>query len=259
MKQTLQNRKGLKLVVVVDIAQNPKGLVFIEHGLGGFKEQTHIQAMKEVFLEEGISTVVFDTSNSIGESEGKYEDATLGTSYEDMEDVIEWSKSQPWYQAPFFITGHSMGAYSALQFAENYPELIKGVFAFAPVVSGKLSWEATERFESEKLKMWKEIGWVTRTSNSKPGIELRLPWSHMEERLEHDLLPKAGNLTMPVLFVVGEKDQPCPPDHQQILYEAIPGPKEIIIVPDAPHTFKEGEHLRILKESISKWLKKLLD
>lgn len=44
-KEIIYNRNGQKVVVLLDEAVNPKGLAFVMHGLGGFKEQPHIQAM----------------------------------------------------------------------------------------------------------------------------------------------------------------------------------------------------------------------
>ena len=37
----------------------------------------------------------------------------------------------------------------------------------------------------------------------------------MEERLNHDLIPKVSNLSMPILIIVGSKDDSCPLEHQK--------------------------------------------
>ena len=256
---SIKNRQGLKIVGNVSIPENPIGCAFVEHGLGGMKEQKHIMAMAGTLFANGYTVVNFDATNSIGESEGKYENATMQLHYEDLVDVISWAKTHEWYQEPFVLAGHSLGAYAAAQYAEDYPAEVKAIFPFAVVVSGKHSFHATEKFEHEKLKAWKDTGWTMRVSNSKPGTELHLPWSHMEERLNHDLEPKASNLTMPVLLVVGENDGPCPPEHQELFLEMIPEstPKELHIVAGAPHTFKAEEHLEQLKDIFNIWLRKI--
>lgn len=252
----IKNRHDLSIAVVVNKQPNSKGLAFVMHGLGGFKEQPHIQLIANTFQEADLTTILFDTTNSIGESDGKYEDATMENYYEDLEDVISWSKSQPWYQEPFILAGHSLGGYSVIRFAEKYPEKVKGVFAWAPVVSGELSYKATE--QSNELIEWQKSGWKIRTSNSKPGLELRLPWSHMLERLNHNLLPHAEKLTMPVTIIVGDQDIPCPSAHQKILFDVIPSSeKRLFIVKAAPHTFREKKHLEELKEILKNWIPKL--
>lgn len=256
-KIKIKNRKGLEIVGIVSIPENSTGLAFTLHGLGGFKEQPHIMTIVKALLAHGYVVVNFDATNSIGESEGKYENATMQNYYEDLIDVISWAKTKNWYQEPFILAGHSLGGYAVARYAEDHPDEIKAVFPYALVVSGELSYKAYEMFEPEKLKEWKKTGWQTRMSASKPGTELKLPYSHMEERLKHDLRPNASKLIMPLLLVVGENDKSCTSGNQQTFYDLIPGSKELHIVPGAPHTFIESEHLAQLKIILDKWLEKI--
>ena len=46
---TFKNRNNKKIVILVEEANNPRGLAFIMHGLGGLKEQPHIEAMAQSF------------------------------------------------------------------------------------------------------------------------------------------------------------------------------------------------------------------
>lgn len=256
-KFKIKNRKGLEIVGDISFPENPKGLAFTLHGLGGFKEQLHIMVLVKTLTENNYIVVNFDTTNSLGESEGKYENATMQQHYDDLVDVINWAKKEDWYKEPFVLAGHSLGGYAVARYAEDHPVEVKAVFPYALVVAGELSYKATETFEPEKLKAWKETGWKIEKSNSKPGIEKRLPYSHMEERLKHDLRPNGFNLTMPVLFVVGENDKACTSGNQHALYDLVPGPKEIHIVPGAPHTFKDSEHLNQLQVIFKLWLDKI--
>ncbi len=257
IKVNIKNRKGENIVADLSTPENSKGLAFVLHGLGGFKEQPHILVIVETFLKNNYTVVNIDATNSFNESDGKYEDATMQNHYEDLVDVISWAKNQEWYIEPFILAGHSLGGYAVAQYAEDYPDKVRAVFPHALVVSGELSHQAHKKFESQKLKDWKETGWNERSSVSKPGLIKRLPYSHMEERLQHDLIPNVSKLSMPVLFVVGEKDEPCPPEHNKILYDLVPGPKEIHIIPGAPHTFRDSEHLEQFKNILDNWLTKI--
>lgn len=89
-KVIIKNRKGLKMVLIVEEVENQKGLVFVMHGFGSFKEHKLLTRVAEIFNEKGFTAIRFDTTNSIGESEGKLEDATMTGYCEDLEDVIEW-------------------------------------------------------------------------------------------------------------------------------------------------------------------------
>jgi pimeloyl-ACP methyl ester carboxylesterase len=254
-KLFIKNRKGQKVSVLVEKPEHPKGLAFIMHGLSGFKEQSHIELYAKTFLANDYIAVRFDTTNTFGESDGNYEDATVTNYYEDLEDVIEWAKLQPWYQEPFCLIGHSLGALSVALYAEKYPEKVKALAPTSTVVSGALS------MQSAKIRglydEWKRTGWRVENSESKPGTVKRLKWSHMEDRLKYDLLPNADKLTMPVLFIVGSEDGGTPLEHQKILYEKVPGRKEMHIIEGAEHTFKKERHLKEIGIIIDRWIKTL--
>jgi len=85
-----------------------------------------------------------------------------------------------------------------------------------------------------------------------------LPWSHIADRLKYDLLPDAHKLSMPTLLIVGENDTSTPPDQARILYDALPGPKELHIIVGAPHTFRSADHLGELKTTIRQWIRQCL-
>ncbi len=251
----IHNRKNQKLAVIVDQPENSKGLAFVMHGLGGFKEQSHIETMARSCEEAGYITIRFDTTNTFGESDGNYEDATVTNYYEDLEDVINWASQQSWYSEPFVLVGHSLGGISVALYAEKYPEKIKGLAPISTVVSYKLSCE-TAKYK-KTMEEWKRTGWRVTESSSQPGLVKRLKWSHMIDRAKHDLLPETNKLTMAVLMIIGDQDESTPLDHQKILYDVLNCPKEIHVIPGAPHTMREPEHLAKLKEIFDHWLKKI--
>ena len=258
MKTTIQNRKGQKIVVLVEEAQLQKGLAFVMHGLGGFKEQDHVRTFAEAFVEKSFTVVRFDTTNTFGESDGKYEGATITNYYEDLEDVIAWAKTQPWYQEPFALSGHSLGGICTALYAEKCPHEVLALAPISPVVSGALSVEAHKEDDAADFANWEQTGWHESSSASKPGVVKRLPWSHIADRLKYDLLPGVGALTMPVLLIVGENDTSTPAKHVKMLYEALPGPnKEFHIIKNAPHTFRDPTHLAEIKEILTKWIDSL--
>ena len=147
-KVTIKNRKNQNIVLILEKAKDKKGLAFVMHGLGGFKEQPHIETFAKAFSDASYTVVRFDTTNTYGESDGDYADATTTNYYEDLEDVISWAKTQPWYQEPFCLSGHSLGGISTALYAEKYPEKLKALAPISTVVSGELS---LKTFPKEKL------------------------------------------------------------------------------------------------------------
>lgn len=251
-KISIQNKKNQKLVLVFEKVFNAKGLAFVAHGLSGTKEAKHIVAMAEAFREEGYSTIRFDTTNTFGESDGDYADATVTSHYKDLEDIIFWAKKQDFYQEPFFLTGHSLGGMTCALYAQTYPTEVKGLVPISTVVSGALSLE-TETYKAV-AEEWKTSGWREEKSYSRPGLIKRLKWSHMEDRLQYNLLDNVDLLQMPVLLVVGSEDKTTPFVHQQILYKALPGEKRLHVIDGAAHTIRGDVYLEELKRYITDWL-----
>jgi pimeloyl-ACP methyl ester carboxylesterase len=143
---------------------------------------------------------------------------------------------------------------STILYAEKHPEDVLAIAPISPVVSGTLSLEAHERHDPEYVSRWRESGWKEEKSESIPGLLKRLKWSHVEDRLRYDVLPDANKLTMPALLVVGEFDVSTPPDHIQILFDALQGQKTFYVITGASHNFRKPEELRELKETILEWI-----
>jgi len=256
-KISIKNKEGQNIFLLLDIAKPQKGLAFVLHGLGGFKEQLHVQIMADAFKDAGYTVVNFDAINSLGESNGNYEDSTVTTHLQSLLDVIDWAKTQEWYQEPFCLAGHSLGAMAVTLYAEENPDKVRALAPISTVVSGELSREAHEKYKSDEFKKWQETGWLIKESTSRPGWIKKLPWSHMENRLKYDLLQGADKLKMPVLLVVGSEDIGTLPEHQKILLDKLPGQKELHIIQGSPHTFRELKHLEELKKILDSWIKKL--
>jgi len=251
----IQNRKNQKICVLIEQpAGIEKGLAFVMHGLGGFKDQPHIAVFAKAFLDNGYTVVRFDTTNTFGESDGQYEDATVTNYYEDLEDLISWAKGRSWYQEPFCLVGHSLGGICTALYAERHPEKVKALAPISTVVSGELSVDCRN---PDETKEWERTGWRIEPSLSRPGHFKKLKWAHMLDRLKYDLLPEVGRLAMPVLLIVGDQDTHTPSAHQQILLDAIPGSKkEMHVVKNAPHTFRAPEHLEEISDIFNKWIEK---
>lgn len=250
MKTSLLNRDGNKISVLIEGADSAKQLAFVMHGLGGNMTQGHIRAMVEAFLDKNCKVITWDAVHTFGESEGgNYEDATITNYYSDLEDVIAWASEQTWYIEPFVLCGHSLGGISVALFAENYPEKVKALAPISTVVSGELSMQT----KADDLESWKRDG-IRVTMSFDGKREKRLKWSHMEDRMMYDLLKQVGKLTMPTIMIVGEHDDPTPPEHQQILFDKLPGKKELHVIKGALHSFYEPHEQAEIKHLLKRWL-----
>ncbi len=263
-KYSTKNRHGLKLVIQVDKPDNPTNLAFIAHGQGGFKEQEHIQAFADVFLENKFRVVRFDATHSIGESEGDIMDVTYTSYIEDLEDVINWARTKEWFHQPFALCGHSMGGTSTAWYAQHHAEEILCVAPLAAVVN----FEVYDKFKKKQdpgfMEAWKEKGYFESESRSKPGVIKKVGWGVSEDLKKYDLLVDAKKLTMPVLLMAGDHDTSTPYEHQELLYEKIPSSnKKLVKIENADHgLWREGvgdKKYDDAKSAINNWLKDLID
>ncbi len=248
----IKNRKKQNISVVVEKVNNQIGLAFVMHGLGDSKDSDHIRTFVNCFLDNNYTVVSFDTTNTFGESDGIFEEANITNYYEDFVDVINWAKNQDFFKKPFILCGHSLGAICSTFYAENHPEEIKALAPFSTVINAELS---RQNYSKKELTTWKKTGWLTEDWGTQGKI--RLKWLYMEEKEKYDLLKGVNNLTMPVLMIVGELDNTTSPKHQKILFDKLPGEKEMHIIKNAPHTFREGKHLNEVHQILNQWIKSL--
>ena len=251
MKQFIKNRKNQDIAVLVEKVNNPLGLVFITHGMGDSKDSDHVKTFSKCFLDNNYNVIRFDATNTFGESDGKFEDANISTYFEDLEDVLSWAKSQNFYQEPFVLCGHSLGAMASVFYAEHNPNLVKAIVSVSAVVNADLS---KKNYSLEELNNWEKTGEIVEDWD---GFEAKFKWLYMQAKEKFDLLKMADKLVMPTLLMVGELDDDTRPEYQQVLFEKIPGKKELYIIKKAPHTFREKEHLDEVYDIMNKWIKSI--
>lgn len=248
------NRHGLKIVGDIHHPDNSKGLAFVQHGLMSARNRPHIKLLADALCNNNYMTITFDCTNSFGESDGPLRDARQTSYIEDLEDVISYIQKTPFYHEPFILTGHSMGGLSALYLAIKYTNTVKAAAALSSVLSGKLRLEAYERFEPQELQEWKEHGFLEREDRFNPGVKDILPWALMEDYMRYDVLADYAKINCPIFLAVGEDDLTSPVYQQQMLFDKLLGPKELHILPNCAHTFREPAQLAALETAFTKWL-----
>jgi alpha-beta hydrolase superfamily lysophospholipase len=246
----LPNRHGEKIIGIVDVPSNPHGMAIIMHGLGGHKEEHVLETVAHTFVNQGIVAVRFDATKGLGESDGKYEDATTTNFIEDLEDVIGHTELQPWFREPFYLAGHSLGGLATTVYAQKHKSRVKALAPIATVVSGNLTAEVRG---PEYIETWRRNGRRREQNPNIPGLK----WEHMEDRFRYDLLPDASDLSMPILMVVGENDTHTPVPHQKILFERIAAPKELHILQDAQHELDSPRQNDQIKTLFSSWISRV--
>lgn len=253
MKGSFLNRKWLR--IVFNYTQNSDRLAFVMHGHSWKKEQAHILWMEKNLLDSGFSVVNFDSTCSFWESEWDYIDSSMTQHNSDLEDSIDYITKNIHKTDKYFLAWHSLWGHSVTYMAEKYPENLYWIFANAPLVSWKFSFESTEMFFPWELEKWKK-DWFKKSISLSWNVKIS-PWDYMEDKLNHDLIPEAYKIKCPVLILCGSEDTSCPYYTQEALFNAIKiEEKELHLVDWAPHTFKNEEHLKKQSEIFNNFLKK---
>ena len=251
MNLFIKNRKDQNIYVVVEEVKNSKGLVFMMHGAGGNTKKTILQFCKKIFLKNNISCVLFDTTTTFGESDGNYEDSTITNYFKDLDDVISWAKKQSFYKEPYYLVGHSLGGITIILRAIKKPKEVKTIFPIAPIVSGELF--LNYKFGDEKLKKWKEQGFLEWYSKSSERIK-KLNYTYVKDAKKYDLLAIAHKIKTPTHLFVGDKDVSTPPKHIKLLFDKLTCKKTFDVIKDMPHAPKTETGLEIFKEKLSEYI-----
>ena len=244
---TTMNRHGLKVFIKTLMIPGSTKNVYLAHGFSDVHDTAHMRALTGAFVEAGYNVIVWDATHSWGRSEGTTEQASFYYHHEDLEDVIEWSRAQPWYQPQFALAGHSLGGMAAGTYAASHAATIQRLVLVSPVVSGP----ALRRRIPLPLRAW----WRIRGHVRLPKGVSSYKWEFMRSSWSYNLLASAHRLTMPVLIIGAGHDFLIPPRLLKRLFRQIPvEQKRLEFVSMARHSFDGPNETTALRQAVIKWL-----
>jgi alpha-beta hydrolase superfamily lysophospholipase len=188
-----------------------RGTIVYLHGSAD--NRTSAVGVVRLLVPRGFDVVAYD-SRAHGESSG--EACTYG--FFEKQDLRRVVDTLP--EGPIVVIGTSLGAAVSLQAAADDRRISAIV---AAETFSDLRTVATERAPF----------FFTRRA-----IGLALTLAEREAHFEVDAvspLEAAARIRVPVLLIHGGADMDTPPDHSRRVYDALGGPKCLVIVPGAPH------------------------
>ena len=232
--------------------------VVLQHGYSGAIIEPHFQKIIKAYTDNKFNVLTFDATHSFNDSDGDVEGNSIETHLHDLEDVIQWAKTQKILPDKYAIGGHSLGGFTSLLYAQEHPDEISHLFPCACVISGKHLKEAfKENTTEQEFTDWQNTGTMKIECSYKAGQTAYRPFSWLENMQDWSALERADILKMPVLMIVGENDEPTPPEHQKILFNILPGDNnELHIIKNTDHCFQDPPQLDRLEEIIDQWLRK---
>jgi uncharacterized protein len=208
-----------------------RGTVVYLHGMGDSRRSSLYIA--DHFVPAGFDVVAYD-SRAHGESGG--EACTFGA-YEKHDLARVLAKIQA---RPIILLGSSLGAAVALQAAAQSREVAAvislSVFSdLRTVARDRAPFFASERQLREAFEIAERDGRF-RIDDASPVVA-------------------APHIKAPVLIIHGAKDQETRPYHSRRVYDALRGPKQLILVPGAGHNDVVD---RKVWSQIDDWLRRTL-
>ncbi|MGE4167477.1 MAG: alpha/beta hydrolase [Xanthobacteraceae bacterium] len=228
------------------------GLVWLQ-GFNSDMVSTKASALAAWAAQKGIGLVRFDYSGH-GQSEGRFEDGTIGRWAEEARTVFEALTT-----GPQIVIGSSMGGYLALlllrRLMVEHPAAaarIKALVLIAP------AWDMTERL------MWSRFPADTRREILENGVWLRpsqygdpypITRRLIEDGRQHLMGAAHFNPGRPIVILHGRLDPDVPFAHSEALMQLIDGQRaRLIEVPDGEHRLSRPQdiaQLIALIESVS--------
>lgn len=263
----LKSEGGENLMTYRFHHDNPKGLVFIFHGLLGYSnDSSHVA---KSFYEAGYTVAAFDQEGH-GKSGGiKGMVHNIMNYLKDSEKYIR--KARKWYPkgTPVFLLGMSMGGMMSTMIALNQPENINGIVLLAPALG------LQPDFESGLVKVvkcldfccgfWfiKELDMTLATRcldyiqyfdevPEKPTKKYSVrTFASMIRGFEY-LEPKLLNISVPVVIVQGTDDKLVSPElNKRIAENCISADKSYWVYEGMYHdVYHEPEIFEIIERSV---------
>jgi len=188
-----------------------RGTLVVLHGVADTHHST--ASIVERYLARGFDVIAYD-SRGHGESAG--DTCTYGFfEKRDLRRVID-----AFGHGPIVLFGTSLGAAVALQEAAIEPRV--------SVVVAAESFSDLRTVAVERAPMFFTRGVITRA----------FALAEREGAFQVDAvspLQAAALIHVPVLLIHGAADVETPPDHSRRIYEALKGPKRLILVPGVGH------------------------
>jgi len=254
-----RNSRGQNLSGVVHFPhrETTPPLLIMAHGFTGDKVSDNRLFVRfaRCAREQGFAVLRFDFAGS-GDSEGDFADMTVTGEIQDLGSAIAFAHTIPCLEgSPVYLIGYSLGGAIALAAAAG-DQSVQGVVCWAP--ASDLTAVFTAILGSETfLTARRQGGAITCRNDSKQFL---LKSGFFRDLDRHDPVRYIKTIIpRPVLLIQGTADAKVLPGQTEELFKAAGEPKELHIIPDAPHSFAfhEEELFRTALRQIEEWSRDL--
>ncbi|MCX6767861.1 MAG: alpha/beta fold hydrolase [Candidatus Micrarchaeota archaeon] len=252
-KVQFRNSSGQR---IAGILQFPRGdgpfpAIVMCHGFISTKESpTHVALAREL-VENGFAVLRFDYSDSVGESGGRMENATVTHYLKDFEKALEFARGLKEMDAGRVgIFGTSLGGLlcGAEAAKAKKAKWLKAAVLFAPASE----WLGTVYGDPAIQKEWKEKGFLAAHSG-RLYMDFRVNYAFNKDAAKYSLFRDAKKVSCPLLIIHGTADTAVPLADSEKLFSLLKKPKKLVVISGADHVLSERKWLRRAVEEATAW------
>ncbi len=244
-KISIPNSQGKAIAAVVHHSETPTNrLAILCSGYLDSKDYHGLVELAKTLTVQGYTVVRFDATG-IWDSEGSIEEYTMSQYLKDIASVLETMIYRQHY-SHILLGGHSRGGVMAILYAARDAR-ISSVLAIMP---------STPSLSIQRRAPWEQNGFEVSLRNlpDKTGtLEFRVPFSHVLDREQYDVLHDVNKLHVPLILLAGELDTVVPPDNVRQIFDAANEPKQFILMPGIGHDYRHNldEVQKVNKEIVN--------
>lgn len=246
MNQTIKNNSNetLNYTFASGASDQKKNdwIVVLGHGVTGNKDRPVVADTAKALNAAGFDTLGVSFAGN-GDSEGRFEDATISKEVGDLQSVLD--AVAPSYGKIAYV-GHSMGgAVGVIQASRD--SRIQALVSLAGMIDTKAF--AQTEFGDETPDagvMWEDE-------------DCPLSSAFMQDLCEtiHSVAPQAESIEIPWLLLHGSADDVVLPRDTEHIQSLNKETTKVVFIPEADHSFNEPAHKQQMTEAVVAWLNDL--
>ena len=220
--------------------------VILCHGFLSSKESRTNRRLTQLLVAQGISTFRFDWFG-MGESEGEFGHLTVSKCCDQLQRAITHMRAYGYHTVG--LIGSSFGGLVSILVGQDHPEL-QAIGLKCPVPDFPEMLE--QEFGLDGIEEWKRTNYIPNVTGGAEPIFLH--FAFYENCRASNAYDAARNINAPVLIVHGKQDELVPLHQIHRLEDALPGAKELVLLPEADHQFGRPEDFRHMTVRLANWM-----
>lgn len=264
-KISLKNKQGERIVALWDVPSGikpPFPAIILCHGFKGYKEQLHLRTLAQALVSRGFVVLRPDFTDGVGESDGLLEDVRFSKELTDLGSVVDYLVKQKNIDPKRIgLSGHSLGGQLIFHYAPS-DRRIKALAGLAGSYVRGRGMTSLEKNALSQASEAKKSGYFhIESKRTRKKHQIKIGFYY--DLLRHDTLKEAKKITIPVLLLHGTADNSVRIESSKKIYQAVKGPKQLVLIKGAPHTWRGkadpgGKFQKMINPVVVDWFSKNL-